>query len=102
MEAAITKKDALSPRTVTTAPPSTVVGPSCKDGCSKGKEVEVFSKLTNAYSLVSIGGFKNFYNTFEAELANVILVVKTSIGGTRIISRLCTGNKNGLFLPHST
>ncbi|KAM2215952.1 hypothetical protein ACFXTI_022495 [Malus domestica] len=73
--------------------------PNCN---SRTCEVEVFSKLTNAYSLVSIGGFKNFYSTFEAELANVIPVVKTSIGGTRIISRLCAGNKNGLLLLHST
>ncbi|GJN10871.1 hypothetical protein PR202_ga29009 [Eleusine coracana subsp. coracana] len=39
---------------------------------------------------------------FEAELADVIPVVKTSIGGTRIIGRLCVGNKNGLLLPHTT
>ncbi|KAL6993336.1 eukaryotic translation initiation factor 6 [Sarracenia purpurea var. burkii] len=51
-------------------------------------EVGVFSKLTNAYCLVAIG--------------DVIPVVKTSIGGTRIIGRLCAGNKNGLLLPHTT
>lgn len=28
---------------------------------------------------------------FESELADVIPVVKTSIGGTRIIGRLCAG-----------
>lgn len=32
-----------------------------------------------------------FCSTFEAELAHVIPVVKTSIGGTRIIGRLCIG-----------
>ncbi|URD84848.1 hypothetical protein MUK42_02044 [Musa troglodytarum] len=52
-------------------------------------EVGVFSKLTNAYCLVAIGGSENFYSMFEAELADVIPVVKTSIGGTRIIGRLC-------------
>ncbi|KAH9662248.1 eukaryotic translation initiation factor 6 [Citrus sinensis] len=52
-------------------------------------EVGVFSKLTNAYCLVAIGGSESFYSTFEAELADVIPVVKTSIGGTRIIGRLC-------------
>ncbi|KAI7738880.1 hypothetical protein M8C21_002043 [Ambrosia artemisiifolia] len=57
-------------------------------------EIGVFSKLTNAYCLVAIGGSENFYSTFEAELADVIPVVKTSIGGTR--------NKNGLLLPHTT
>ncbi|THU55634.1 hypothetical protein C4D60_Mb11t08630 [Musa balbisiana] len=65
-------------------------------------EVGVFSKLTNAYCLVAIGGSENFYSVFEAELADVIPVVKTSIGGTRIIGRLCAGNKKGLLLPHTT
>ncbi|EOX90606.1 Eukaryotic translation initiation factor 6 isoform 3 [Theobroma cacao] len=54
-------------------------------------EVGVFSKLTNAYCLVAIGGSESFYSTFEAELADVIPVVKTSIAGTRIIGRLCAG-----------
>ncbi|KAF1896738.1 hypothetical protein Lal_00034438 [Lupinus albus] len=65
-------------------------------------EIGVFSKLTNAYCLVAIGGSENFYSVFESELAGVIPVVKTSIGGTRIIGRLCAGNKNGLLLPHTT
>jgi translation initiation factor 6 (eIF-6) len=30
-------------------------------------------------------------STFEAELGDVIPVVKTSIGGSRIIGRLCAG-----------
>uniref|UniRef100_A0A2P2JZW8 Eukaryotic translation initiation factor 6-2-like n=1 Tax=Rhizophora mucronata TaxID=61149 RepID=A0A2P2JZW8_RHIMU len=54
-------------------------------------EVGVFSKLTNAYCLVAIGGSESFYSVFEAELADVIPVVKTSIGGTRIVGRLCAG-----------
>ncbi|KAH1045883.1 hypothetical protein J1N35_036667 [Gossypium stocksii] len=65
-------------------------------------DVGVFSKLTNAYCLVAIGGSENFYSTFESELADVIPVVKTSIAGTRIIGRLCAGNKNGLLVPHNT
>ncbi|KOM35620.1 hypothetical protein LR48_Vigan02g177000 [Vigna angularis] len=65
-------------------------------------EVGVFSKLTNAYCLVAIGGSENFYSAFETELADVIPVIKTSIGGTRIVGRLCVGNKNGLLLPHTT
>ncbi|XP_059643903.1 eukaryotic translation initiation factor 6-2-like [Cornus florida] len=64
-------------------------------------EIGAFSKLTNAYCLVAIGGSENFYSTFEAELAGVIPVVKTSIGGTSVIGRLCAGNKNGLLLPHT-
>jgi hypothetical protein len=39
---------------------------------------------------------------FESELADVVPVVRTSIGGTRIIGRMCVGNKNGLLLPHTT
>ncbi|XP_057812333.1 eukaryotic translation initiation factor 6-2 [Salvia miltiorrhiza] len=65
-------------------------------------DIGVFSKLTNAYCLVAIGGSENFYSTFEAELAGVIPVVKASIAGTRIVGRLCAGNKNGLLLPHNT
>ncbi|KAF9678634.1 hypothetical protein SADUNF_Sadunf07G0054900 [Salix dunnii] len=65
-------------------------------------EIGVFSKLTNAYCLVAIGGSENFYSTFEAELGDVIPVVKTSIGGSRIVGRLCAGNKNGILLPHTT
>ncbi|KAH1207107.1 Eukaryotic translation initiation factor 6-2 [Glycine max] len=65
-------------------------------------EVGAFSKLTNAYCLVAIGGSENFYSLFEAELAGVIPVVKTSISGIRVIGHLCAGNKNGLLLPHTT
>lgn len=81
-------------------------------------EIGVFSKLTNSYCLVAIGGSEDFYrfflfpllivscelnqfltkdifffmfSTFEAELGAVIPVVKTSIHGTRIIGRLCAG-----------
>jgi translation initiation factor 6 len=65
-------------------------------------EIGVFSKLTNAYCLVAIGGSENFYSTFEAEFADVIPVVKSSIAGTRVIGRMCVGNKNGLLLPNAT
>ncbi|KAG5570398.1 hypothetical protein H5410_060164 [Solanum commersonii] len=68
----------------------------------KSSEIGVFSKLTNAYCLLPTGGSENFYNTFESELSHIIPVIKTSIGGTRIIGRLCVGNKNGLLLPHTT
>lgn len=61
-------------------------------------EVGVFSKLTNAYCLVAIGGSESFYSAFEAELADVIPVVKTSIGGTRIIGRLCAGEEQFVIM----
>jgi translation initiation factor 6 len=61
-------------------------------------EIGVFSKLTNSYCLVAIGGSANFYrsvqpchapsehccfSTFEAELADVIPVCYTSVAGCR-------------------
>ncbi|KAL0672663.1 hypothetical protein Bca4012_000643 [Brassica carinata] len=65
-------------------------------------EVGLFSKLTNAYCLVAVGASESFYSAFESELADDIPIVKTSIGGTRIIGRLCVGNRNGLLVPHTT
>ena len=41
-------------------------------------------------------------SVFESELADHIPVIKASIAGTRILGRLCVGNRNGLLLPHTT
>ncbi|XP_046989396.1 eukaryotic translation initiation factor 6 [Schistocerca americana] len=65
-------------------------------------EVGVFSKLTNSYCLVAIGGSENFYSVFEAELADTIPVIHASLAGCRIIGRMCVGNRNGLLVPNST
>lgn len=65
-------------------------------------EVGVFSKLTNAYCLVAIGGSENFYSVFEAELSETIPVVHASVAGCRIIGRMVVANKNGLLVPSST
>lgn len=65
-------------------------------------EIGVFSKLTNAYCLVGIGGSENFYSTFEGELGETIPVIHASLAGCRIIGRMCVGNKNGLLVPNST
>ncbi|KAI9463191.1 eukaryotic translation initiation factor 6 [Lactarius psammicola] len=65
-------------------------------------DIGVFSKLTNSYCLVAIQGSTNFYSAFEAELSDVIPVVHTSIGGTRIVGRLTAGNRHGLLVPSST
>jgi len=65
-------------------------------------DVGVFSVLTNRYCLAAVGGSENFYSVFEAELADHIPVIHTSIAGCRIVGRLCVGNKNGLLLPNST
>ena len=48
-------------------------------------EIGVFSRLTNAYALVSIGGSENFFSAFEQELGDVIPVVHTSIAGCRFV-----------------
>ncbi|KAJ1807048.1 Eukaryotic translation initiation factor 6 [Coemansia sp. RSA 2599] len=65
-------------------------------------EIGVFSKLTNSYCLVAIGGSENFYSVFESELDEVIPVIHTSIAGTRIIGRLTAGNRRGLLVPNTT
>jgi len=41
-------------------------------------------------------------SVFEAELKDVIPIVHTSIAGTRIIGRLCVGNRHGLLVPATT
>merc|ERR1712224_546685 len=38
---------------------------------------------------------------FEKALIDYIPVVKTSIAGTRLIGRMCVGNKKGILLPAS-
>ncbi|KAJ2996442.1 Eukaryotic translation initiation factor 6 [Globomyces sp. JEL0801] len=65
-------------------------------------DIGVFSKLTNSYGLVAIGGSENFYSVFESELSDVIPLIHTSIGGNRIIGRLTAGNRHGLLVPSST
>jgi len=65
-------------------------------------DIGVFSKLTNSYCLVAIQGSTNFYSAFEADLSEVIPIVHTSIGGTRIIGRLTAGNRHGLLVPSTT
>lgn len=65
-------------------------------------DIGVFSKLTNSYCLVAVGGSTNFYSVFESELGDVIPIILTTIGGTRIVGRLCAGNRHGLLVPFST
>jgi len=65
-------------------------------------DIGVFSKLTNSYCLVAIGGSEAFYSVFEAELTETIPVVHASIAGCRIIGRLAVGNRHGLLVPSST
>lgn len=65
-------------------------------------EIGVFSKLTNSYCLVALGGSENFYSVFEGELSNFIPVIHCSIANTRIIGRLTAGNRHGLLVPNTT
>ncbi|KAG1739171.1 translation initiation factor 6 [Suillus paluster] len=65
-------------------------------------EIGVFAKLTNSYCLAAIQGSTNFYSAFEAELGDVIPIVHSTIGGTRIVGRLTAGNRHGLLLPSTT
>eukprot|EP01116_Phalansterium_solitarium_P008856 TRINITY_DN22820_c0_g1_i1.p1 TRINITY_DN22820_c0_g1~~TRINITY_DN22820_c0_g1_i1.p1 ORF type:complete len:244 (-),score=58.82 TRINITY_DN22820_c0_g1_i1:311-1042(-) len=68
---------------------------------SNSSEIGVFSKLTNSYCLLALGGDVNF-KVFETELADHIPVVYASVAGTAIVGRLTAGNKNGLLLPNTT
>lgn len=64
-------------------------------------DVGVFAMLTNSYCIVPVAECEAFYSVFEGELSDVIKVIHTTIGGCRIIGRLCVGNKHGLLLPNS-
>eukprot|EP01126_Amoeba_proteus_P038359 TRINITY_DN3994_c0_g1_i1.p1 TRINITY_DN3994_c0_g1~~TRINITY_DN3994_c0_g1_i1.p1 ORF type:complete len:215 (-),score=25.29 TRINITY_DN3994_c0_g1_i1:47-691(-) len=64
-------------------------------------DIGVFTKLTNSYCLLALGGSEH-YKVFENELADHIPVVYTSIAATRIVGRMCAGNKKGLLLPNTT
>jgi translation initiation factor 6 len=65
-------------------------------------EIGVFARLTNAYCIVAVGGSQNFYSVFEAELADHIPVIYSTIAGCRIVGRMCVGNRKGLLLPSGT
>lgn len=55
-------------------------------------DIGVFAKLTNSYCVCAIQGSTNFYSAFESELAGVIPIVQTTIGGIRIVGRLTAGS----------
>ncbi|KAN0134550.1 hypothetical protein V8E53_007696 [Lactarius tabidus] len=85
-----------------TQTPSLVLIMATRLQFENSSDIGVFSKLTNAYCLVAIQGSTNFYSAFGAELSEVIPVVHTSIGGTRIIGGLTAGNRHGLLVPSTT
>ena len=55
-----------------------------------------------SYCLTALASSSNFYSVFEAELADVIPIVHTTIAGTRIVGRLTAGNRHGLLVPSTT
>merc|ERR1711939_450630 len=62
-------------------------------------DIGTFSRLTNSFCIIPPGSSKKFYSAFESEIKNTIPLLKTSIAATKIVGRLCVGNKNGLLLP---
>lgn len=61
-------------------------------------DIGVFCTLTNSYCLLAHGGSDHF-RVIEAEVADHVPCIYSSIAGTRIVGRLTAGNKNGLLLP---
>ena len=64
-------------------------------------DVGVFARLTNKYAIVSQGGADHF-KVLESELQDKIPVVRTSLANTRVVGRLCVGNRHGLLVPNTT
>ena len=56
--------------------------------------------LSHLLSSLLLSPFHN--SVFEAELADHIPVVKTAVAGTRLVGRVCVGNRNGLLMPNTT
>lgn len=65
-------------------------------------EVGVFAKLTNSYTLITVGTSQNFYSAFERRLDGVIPLCQTTIAGNHIVGRLTAGNRRGLLVPSQT
>ncbi|CAI0403398.1 unnamed protein product [Linum tenue] len=65
-------------------------------------EVGVFSKLTNAYCLVAIGGSESFYSRFSLSYSCFVDSGDFPIRSSAFITLPLAGNKNGLLVPHTT
>ena len=68
--------------------------PVCtRAGCQfeGSNEIGVFSRLTNAYCLVCVGGSESFYSVFESTLSDHIPVVHCTIAGCRFVGRVAVG-----------
>ena len=63
------------------------------------QEIGAFIKLTNSYCLVSAEASDAFINSVESSAD--VPVIPMTIANTKIIGRMCVGNKNGLLVPDS-
>jgi len=59
-------------------------------------------RINREQKILTRKSFHFIHSVFEGELGDVIPVIHTSIGGTRIIGRLTAGNRKGLLLPNTT
>lgn len=63
------------------------------------QEIGAFLKLTNSYCLLSAESSETFKNTVQQNVD--VPVIPMTIAGTKIIGRMCAGNKYGLLVPTS-
>ena len=57
---------------------------------------------SSAYDSLHCSDQNDYSSLIEAELADVIPVVHSSIAGVRIVGRLTAGNRHGLLVPYAT
>mmetsp|Transcript_25218 Transcript_25218/g.39350 ORF Transcript_25218/g.39350 Transcript_25218/m.39350 type:complete len:245 (-) Transcript_25218:142-876(-) len=65
-------------------------------------DIGVFARLTNRYAIIISPGQNDHFKVLESELRDRIPVVRTSLANTRVVGRLCVGNKHGLLVPNTT
>mmetsp|Transcript_52752 Transcript_52752/g.119971 ORF Transcript_52752/g.119971 Transcript_52752/m.119971 type:complete len:233 (-) Transcript_52752:152-850(-) len=71
-------------------------------------ELGVFARLTNSYCLLAqppveaTTESQRFYAEFARVFGDDLPVVQVSIGGNRIVGRVCVGNRYGLLVPSIT
>ena len=63
--------------------------------------------MTDPFSIVTLlcysgQGSNEHFRLFDSELSEHIPVVNCSIADTRIVGRLCCGNRRGLLMPNTT
>jgi len=76
--------------------------PAVRLAFETSSEIGVFSRLTNAYCLVTHAASQNFFSEYEAELGADIPVIQCSIANSKVVGSLTVGNSNGLLVPMTT